>query len=133
MEQQRADGSKRPPRSGSERRRATKLIVFRVTPAEAEGLRQAADAAKQSVAAYVRSRAVEASQVRPRRGKPAADVEAVRQLVAALNRVGNNLNQIAKAANSGRDVPREEALASFEQVRQIRTEARAVFGLEVLP
>ena len=72
------------PRLGeSERRRRT--IGVRVTAAEAEELRERAQAARLSMGAY-------------RRGLGAAELR-------ELNRIGVNLNQMARAMNSGAAAP----------------------------
>jgi len=116
-------------RSGTEKRRTTKLVAFRVTPAEAESLRVAAEEAGQSIAAYVRGRALAVSKIVPRRGKASIDDKRLSLALSDLGRVGGNLNQLTRAANSGREVPREEALAAFEAVQRLRAEIRAAMGL----
>ena len=82
------------PRLGeSERRRRT--IGVRVTEAEETELRERAQAARLSMGAYLRRRAL-GQRVR---------IAAERRLGAAelreLNRIGVNLNQMARALNSG--------------------------------
>ena len=82
------------PRLGEEERRG-RTIGVRVTEAEAEELQERAQAARLSMGAYLRRRAL---GQRVRMGTE-------RRLGAAelreLNRIGVNLNQMARAMNAG--------------------------------
>ena len=82
------------PRLGEEHRR-TRTVGVRVTEAEAAELRERAQAARLSVGAYLRRRGL---GQRVRMGTE-------RRLGAAelreLNRIGVNLNQMARAMNAG--------------------------------
>ena len=86
------------PRLGEEERR-TRTVGVRVTEAEAAELRERAQAARLSMGAYLRRRAL-GQRVR---------MAAERRLGAAelreLNRIGVNLNQMARAMNSGAAAP----------------------------
>ena len=88
------------PRLGETERR-TRTIGVRVTEVEAEELRERAQAARLSVGAYLRRRGL-GQRVR---------MAAERRLGAAelreLNRIGVNLNQMARAMNSGTGAPAE--------------------------
>ena len=88
------------PRLGDEERR-TRTVGVRVTETEAEELRERAQAARLSVGSYLRRRAL-GQRVR---------MVAERRLGAAelreLNRIGVNLNQMARAMNSGTGAPAE--------------------------
>ena len=82
------------PRLGEEHRR-TRTLGVRLTVGEAEQVSKQARAAGLSMGAYVRRRAL---------GQPVR-AEEERQLGTAerreLNRIGSNLNQIARRLNSG--------------------------------
>ena len=82
------------PRLGEEERRG-RTVGVRVTEAEAEELRERARGARLSVGAYLRRRGL-GQRVR---------FTAERRLGAAelreLNRIGVNLNQMARAMNAG--------------------------------
>ena len=82
------------PRLGEEERR-TRTVGVRVTEAEAEELQERAQDARLSVGAYLRRRGL-GQRVR---------MAAERRLGAAelreLNRIGVNLNQMARAMNAG--------------------------------
>ena len=86
------------PQLGDEERR-TRTVGVRVTAVEAEELRERAQAARLSMGAYLRRRAL-GKRVR---------IAAERRLGAAelreLNRIGVNLNQMARAMNSGVSAP----------------------------
>ena len=76
------------PRLGDEERR-TRTVGVRVTEAEAEELRERSQAARLSVGSYLRRRGL-GQRVR----MAAAELR-------ELNRIGVNLNQMARAMNSG--------------------------------
>ena len=88
------------PRLGEEHRR-TRTIGVRVTEAKAAELRERSLAARLSVGAYMRRRGL-GQRVR---------MAAERRLGAAelreLNRIGVNLNQMARTMNSGAAAPAE--------------------------
>ena len=88
------------PRLGEEERR-TRTLGVRVTKAEAEELRERAQAAHLSVAAYVRRRAL------GRRVRTAPEWRLGAAELRELNRIGVNLNQMARAMNSGVSAPAE--------------------------
>ena len=77
-----------------------RTVGVRVTAAEAAEIEARAAAARLSPAAYMRRRSL---------GRPPVRVTAVHRLGAAerveLQRIGSNLNQIARALNAGGGVP----------------------------
>ena len=79
---------------GEEERR-TRTLGVRVTEAEAEELREQAQAARLSVAAYVRRRAL------GRRVRIAPEWRLGAAELRELNRIGVNLNRMVRAMNSG--------------------------------
>lgn len=91
----------RPKKADGERRvRAAKADL---TIAEYSHLQKKAAAAGQSVAAYLRERALgPSSSPAPSDEQPERDMLLAR-LLRELNAVGVNLNQISKAHNAGRD------------------------------
>ena len=100
------------PRLGEEERRR-RTVGVRVTAAEAEELRERAQAARLSMGAYLRRRGL-GQRVR-------STVE--RRLGAAelreLNRIGVNLNQMARALNSGAVSSPAETQAAVERVGEL--------------
>jgi hypothetical protein len=91
-------------RRGSEKRQRRHVARLRLDDAEQTKLEERASASGLSTGAYLRAAALGGAGVRAR---PRASVD--RQLLARanadLNRVGNNINQIAHALNAGRDAP----------------------------
>ena len=103
--------------SGSENRQRSTAIRVRVTPADAERLKAEAAAAGTSVAGYlVSGRLTVEAATRPRmnRRPASADTAALTQALVELNRVGNNLNQIARALNELALVAREQGSRRLE-------------------
>jgi Bacterial mobilisation protein (MobC) len=103
--------------SGSENRQRSTAIRVRVTPADAERLKTEAAAAGTSVAGYlVSGRLTIEATTRPRmnRRPASADIAALTQALVELNRVGNNLNQIARALNELALVAREQGSRRLE-------------------
>ena len=100
------------PRLGEEERRG-RTIGVRVTEAEAEELQERAQAARLSMGAYLRRRGL---GQRVRMGTE-------RRLGAAelreLNRIGVNLNQMARALNSGAAPSPAETQAAVERVGEM--------------
>ena len=83
--------------------RTTPPFSLRLTFSERAKLER--DAAGMSLGAYIRSRLLDPETVAPRkRGKfPVKDHQALAQLLGLLgqSRLANNVNQLAKAANTG--------------------------------
>ena len=99
------------PRLGESERR-THTIGVRVTEAEAEELRERAQAARLSVAAYVRRRAL-GQRVRT------AELRLGAAELRELNRIGVNLNQMARALNSGAVSSPAEIQEAVERVGEL--------------
>ena len=93
------------PRLGEEERRR-RTIGVRVTEAEEAELRERAQAARLSVGAYLRRRAL------GQRVRIAAELR-------ELNRIGVNLNQMARALNSGAVSLPAEIQAAVERVGEL--------------
>lgn len=85
-------------RSGSSRRQRRNVEQFRTDDAEHAKLEARAGEAGLSVGAYLRACALDTAGPRARRRAP-VDRELLARTNAELNRVGNNLNQIARALN----------------------------------
>ena len=92
------------PRSGSEKRQRLRLAQIRLDDAEAVKLDELASASGLSVSAYIRAAALKSAGVRAR-PRPSVDRELLARANADLNRVGNNINQIAHTLNIGLDAP----------------------------
>jgi len=81
----------------------TRILTVRFTPNEYARLKAMAHAAEIELSAYVRSMLVDAEVPRRARGK-SPNIAALGKTLVALNRIGNNLNQIARVAHRIGDV-----------------------------
>ena len=105
-------------RRKSETRQRTETLFARVTPDEKSAIQARADRAGLASAAFLRAVALGEAGPRARR-RPPVDHVVIRQLLGELNRVGNNINQIARSLNSGEDLDMpelREALACYTKV-----------------
>ncbi len=111
----------RPRKLEAERRSRT--IGVRVTTAEAAEIAERAGAARMTRGGYMRRRAL---------GQPVREA-AVLRLGAAerveLHRIGVNLNQIARALNSGASAP-DGTLEAVERVRKLTSDLLSGKGLD---
>lgn len=118
---------KRP--SGSETRQKTRVISYRVPEDEALLIEAAADRAGVTVASYARVQTLARSKIPARRVYPVQS-GALAQIVGQLGILNNNVNQIARALNSGRD-PNEmrEIAATLRAVQEMRDAALLALGM----
>ena len=100
-------------RSGSEERQRTRLAQIRLEPAEMDKLQELASASGLAVGAYLRACGLKSAGLRSQR-RPPVDRELLARANADLNRVHNNINQIARALNIGLDSPHPVAQAMRE-------------------
>ncbi|MET3981017.1 hypothetical protein ABIB62_003536 [Mucilaginibacter sp. UYP25] len=82
------------PRKDKDNKRS-KVIVFRLTETEHQRLEAYSESCGKPIGVMVRDKLFKGSF--PRQVMPKSD----HQLYAGLNRIGNNLNQLARRANSG--------------------------------
>jgi hypothetical protein len=104
---------------GSNSRQRNQQILVRFSDAEFAQLIEKADQAGLARAAFMRAVALGQSGPRAQR-RPPADHVALRRLLGELGRVGNNLNQIARALNATARVDSDlltEALGAYIQLR----------------
>jgi len=99
VEKEKGDREKKG-RSRSQKRQRVKGVRAVVTPAEYDAIQERARAANLSVGAYLRACALGDKGPRAKRAPPVQG-DLLAQAIAALNRVGNNLNQIAHHLNAG--------------------------------
>jgi len=106
------DGS----RSGSQRRQRSRVWQVAMTPAEFEEARDKATAAGLTLSSY--GRVVLLGKPGPRaRRVPVVNAVVLAKAIAALNRVGNNLNQIARARHAGRPAVASDELQILQETR----------------
>jgi hypothetical protein len=116
------------PRSGSEKRQRTHVARIRLDDAERGKLEELASASGLSVGAYLRAAALKSAGVRAK-PRPSVDRELLARANADLNRVGNNINQIAHALNIGLDPPSAIAEA-MQELRGVLAALRRAAGYD---
>lgn len=89
-------------------KRKDRVAHIRFSPAELDALEEAAKAAGMTLSAFVRSLSMEGAGVRPFLAE--GDRAVLGLLADGMRAIGGNLNQIARAINTGR-VPAEEHVA----------------------
>lgn len=109
--------------SASNSRKATSIIAFRMTPDEADALRAAAKVAGLGPTTFARRAAFEAANLAlPAYEAKAPDPSKVdkAKLIGEVNRIGSNVNQIAKITNSTKQAP------ASKDVKVLQAEVRAL-------
>jgi len=119
-----AAAAARPPRKPPQRGKAggrTVVKSLRLSLAEAEAIGVRQQAAGLSFNAYACTCMLGEGGPKRRR-RPTIDREALMTATAELNRVGNNLNQLARAINQGRDA--DELAETLAELRATATAIR---------
>jgi hypothetical protein len=104
-------------------------MTFRVTAAERSELESLASAAGLKLGSFIRESLLKSPQTRKRR-RPLADVAALPRLLGELNRIGGNINQIAKRVNFGETPVAAEFHEALAGHREIIAAIRGVLGLD---
>jgi hypothetical protein len=110
-----ADAPRAPRKPNRKRQR---VVRFRLDDAESDALEERARASGLAVGAYLRACGLGDAGPRARRRAP-VDRELLARTNAELNRVGNNLNQIARALN---EIVLEETEAPRDRLAQLVAE-----------
>lgn len=116
------------PRSGSETRQKQRRVTFRLTAEEHATLEAQAVSHGVTLGTFIRETLLDAPRTRQRR-RPLADVAALARTLGQLNRVGGNINQIARAINVGETPLAAEILETLRAVREILGAIRVAMGL----
>jgi Bacterial mobilisation protein (MobC) len=114
-----------PETESKQKRRRTEALRIRLTEAERDAVNAAAEAAGVGPCSFARVVVVAAAgqtptpAPRPRRApsEPARDLARV---IGALGQIGNNLNQLARAANSGFDLDPAIVREAIYELRRLR-------------
>lgn len=101
----------RPFKTDSEKRAVQ--VMLTLTLEEADRLKKQAEIAAMPLAVFAREAALQ-SRITVRKGRALSP-----ETFIELNRVGVNLNQIAKAANAGRPIDPEAVSAALERVNAL--------------
>jgi Bacterial mobilisation protein (MobC) len=118
------------PKRGRDGGRA-KLFYFRVTEKERAAIGEAASKAGLAPGSYARGKLLGGNPPRAVRALP-IERQALALLLAQIGRVGGNLNQLAKAGNSGLPVNATDVAPALADLRAIRDEIRALLGRKPL-
>ncbi|KPH68322.1 MAG: plasmid mobilization relaxosome protein MobC [Sphingomonas sp.] len=131
-----ADDEQTPPREPSpgtrrksDKRQRTETLFARVTPEEKSAFVARADRAGMASAAFMRALALGDAGPRARRRRP-VEHQALVQALATLNRVGNNLNQIARNTNRGMDIDVPQLRDALHQYHQVIAAIYEALGME---
>ena len=116
-------------KSGSDKRQRNGQIAFRVTEEERAQIEAAADAAELTVGSFVRGKILKKLVTKPTY-RPSLDREILGRALGMLGKVGNNINQLAKHANSGGHVSNAELLKALNDFAILREQIlKAIGGL----
>jgi hypothetical protein len=116
-------------RPKSDRRQRTDVIFARVTPEEKAAFVARAHRAGLASAAFLRAAALGEAGPRAHRRRP-VEHRALVQALAALNRVGNNLNQIARSLNAGQEIDQPELRDALQQYSAVVAAIYDALGME---
>jgi hypothetical protein len=100
-------------------KRKEKVAHIRFSPAEFDALEAAASAAKMTISAFVRSLSMEGAGVRPFLGE--SDRLLLGLLADGMRAIGGNLNQIARAINTGRVPTETDVTGSVKDAHSVAT------------
>lgn len=111
-------------RKKPERKTRTVRVFIRLLPEEKNLFEHMCQIAGVTQADYFRIRCLDQKPLRKRR-RPDLDTKALCRLLSEFGRIGNNLNQMARKANSGY-VPANDNLVQLQaQVKAMRQELHA--------
>jgi hypothetical protein len=113
------DEPEKPRRRPSEKRQRNKLTALRWFDDEFNRAAAKADRAGLTFGAYIRHVALGDAGPRAQRKTP-VDAQLLRQLLGEVGRVGNNLNQIARALNAGQEASIPDLQKSIDTYMDIR-------------
>ena len=117
------------PRTGTEKRKRSRVVGIRMTDEEYAQTEAAAERKGLTVPSYARHTLLAEPQTRSRR-RPRADVATLARFCGELNRIGSNINQIARAANSGEQRSEVRLAGALADIEGTLTLARLAMGLE---
>ncbi|MBU2147014.1 MAG: MobC family plasmid mobilization relaxosome protein [Alphaproteobacteria bacterium] len=100
-------------------KRKDKVAHIRFSPSQFEAIETAANAADMTVSAFVRSLSMEGAGVRPFLGE--GDRAVLNLLADGMRAIGGNLNQIARAINTGRAPAGDELAGSIKDAHVVAT------------
>lgn len=112
-----SDAAAQRSRSGSQKRHRTLRVGVALDADEFAVIEDKATTAGLSKSSFFRAAALGSTGPRARRSPP-LNAEVLAHAVAALNKTGSNLNQIARTLNSGQAAGSKEALEALAETRE---------------
>jgi len=106
------------PTSGSEARQKALFIRARVSPEEKAAVLATAEKAGLTEGAFVRVQCLAEPKTRAAK-RPTVETKTLARLLGELGKVGSNVNQIARVANSDKRIVAAEAEATLAEVRRL--------------
>jgi hypothetical protein len=119
--------------SGSEKRQRTKRRSVRFTADEFNEIAAKADTSGLGFAAFLRAAALDGHAGPRAQRRPPADHKALRQILGHVGRIGNNVNQIARALNSGEQASLPDLQEALRAYLDIRNAILAALGKTPTP
>jgi hypothetical protein len=117
-------------RSGSERRKRSRVLTLRVNSQEAQAIDEMVASTGLSLSALLRNALLKTPPPRGSR-RAGVDQEAAARVLAALGKIGSNLNQLAKHANMGRkDLDIQELRIALRDLSELRLACLQALGFE---
>lgn len=116
-----------PPPRRTQKRQRNKSLQVALSPEEFIVARERAAEAGLSMSSYGRASLLGKPGPRARRS-PTLNAELLAHAVAQLNKVGSNLNQMARALNGGRSVAEHEAREALELTRKAVVQILDIVG-----
>ncbi len=113
--------------AGSDKRQRGKIIASRCLDEEFTAIAAKADKAGLAVGAFMRAAALGEGGPRAQR-RPPIDHKALRQYLGQVGRLGNNINQIARALNSGEKAKLPELQQVLRACLDILNAIKAALG-----
>lgn len=107
-------------------KRKNRVAHIRFSPAEFDALEAAAGAAGMTISAFVRSLSMEGAGVQPFLGE--ADRAVLGLLADGMRAIGGNLNQIARAINTGKMAADGDLKCSIRDAHGVATALVAELG-----
>jgi Bacterial mobilisation protein (MobC) len=118
------DGSKR---RASEKRQREAQILVRLTAEELAQADALADRAGLTRAAFARAAIIGSTGPRAQKRTP-ADKATLLRILGELGRVGNNVNQLARAANAGLDIDQPALKQAITDIADMRETVRTALN-----
>ncbi|MFQ3621923.1 MAG: plasmid mobilization relaxosome protein MobC [Acetobacteraceae bacterium] len=115
--------------SGTDRRQRNVTVTVRLTADERARLEELSSRAGYAAGAFMRAAAFGEAGPRAQR-RPPADHVAIRKLLGELGRVGNNINQIARAVNADQSVNVPELREALTAYLELRDAIFVALGME---